>query len=380
MNSTVQNQYTPDYVSPPGETLEEIIEEKGMSQAELAERTGRPKKTISEIINGKAALTPETALQLERVLGIPASFWNNREKQYREALAHQEEKKRLKNQVSWLKQIPVRDMIKLQWIQFYEDKVTQLREVLNFFAVASPEQWEEICGKTLLVDYRKSNAFESDHSAVAAWLRKGEIDAEEIVCADYDASKFKIALQKIRALTIESPEVFQPAMVQLCAESGVALVFVPQLPKTRTCGATRWLSPKKALIQLSLRYKTNDHFWFSFFHEAGHILLHGKRDIFLEGQNIQDKSKQDKSKQDKETEADNFAANLLISPNELRQFIESHKRFSKEDIKQFALLIGIAPGIVVGRLQNDKKILNSHCNGLKQRFEWTQSNIITVNS
>ena len=83
MSNVIQNQYTPDYVSPPGETLQEVLEERGMSQAELAERTGRPKKTINEIINGKAAITPETALQLERVLGIPASFWNNRERRYR---------------------------------------------------------------------------------------------------------------------------------------------------------------------------------------------------------------------------------------------------------------------------------------------------------
>ena len=116
MNSTIKNQYTPDYVSPPGETLEEILEEKGMTQTELAERTGRPKKTISAIINGKAAITPETALQLERVLSVPATFWNNRERQYKEALVYQEENKQLKKLVSWLKQIPVRDMIKLQSI------------------------------------------------------------------------------------------------------------------------------------------------------------------------------------------------------------------------------------------------------------------------
>jgi HTH-type transcriptional regulator / antitoxin HigA len=371
MNSAVQNQYAPDYVSLPGETLEEILEEKGMSQTELAERTGRPKKTISEIINGKAAITPETALQLERVLGVSASFWNNRERQYREALARQEENERLKNQVSWLKQIPVRDMIQQQWIEFYEDKVTQLREVLNFFAVASPEQWEEIWSKTISVNYRKSKTFESDDSAVAAWLRKGEIDSESIACADYDANKFKEALQKIRTLTQDSPDMFQPEIVKLCADSGVALVFVPQLPKTRTCGATHWLSQKKALIQLSLRYKTNDHFWFSFFHEAGHILLHGKKEVFLEGKDIQDNSKQDKEK-----EADNFAADLLIPPNELKQFIESPQRLSKEAIQQFAFSIGIAPGIVVGRLQKEKILPQSHCNGLKQKFEWTQSNKI----
>ncbi|MEY2914970.1 MAG: hypothetical protein RLZZ184_4279 [Cyanobacteriota bacterium] len=99
MESKIQNRYNPDYVSPPGDTLLEVLEHRGMTQAELAERTGRPKKTINEIIKGKAAITPETALQLERVFNIPASFWNNRERHYREFLAQKEEKKRLAKQV-----------------------------------------------------------------------------------------------------------------------------------------------------------------------------------------------------------------------------------------------------------------------------------------
>ena len=93
MSNVIQNQYTPDYVSPPGETLEEIIKEKGITQAELAEQTGRSKQTINKIINGKTAITPETALQLERVLSIPASFWHNRERHYREALVQQKEQR-----------------------------------------------------------------------------------------------------------------------------------------------------------------------------------------------------------------------------------------------------------------------------------------------
>ena len=134
MSNAIQNQYMPNYASPPGETLQEVLEERGMSQAELAKRKGRPKKTINEIINAKAAITPETALQLERVLGIPASFWNNRERHYREALARIEEQERLQKQVAWLKQIPVQAMIKFGWIQRCQDKVEQLRSVLNFFA------------------------------------------------------------------------------------------------------------------------------------------------------------------------------------------------------------------------------------------------------
>jgi addiction module HigA family antidote len=114
MSNVSKNQYTPDYVSPPGETLEEILDEREMTQVELADRMGRPKKTISEIINGKAAITPETALQLERVLGIPASFWNNRERDYREALARKEEQERLSKQVAWLEQIPIKARV-LGW-------------------------------------------------------------------------------------------------------------------------------------------------------------------------------------------------------------------------------------------------------------------------
>ncbi len=372
MSSIVQNQYTPDYVSPPGETLEEILDERGMTQADLASRMGRPKKTISEIVNGKAAITPDTALQLEKVLGISASFWNNRERHYREFLARQEDNKRLKEQVSWLKQLPVKAIIELGWIKLYQDTVEQLREVLNFFAVASPEQWEAIWINNLSVSFRQSPVFTSDRGAVSAWLRRGEIKASEIDCAEFSDRKFREVLTQIRLLTIQSPEIFQPEMVRLCAESGVALVFVPQLPKTRVCGATRWLNPNKALIQLSLRYKTNDHFWFAFFHEAGHVLLHGKRDVFLEVDNHQDSTEQSK-----EDEANIFAADFLIPSHEWNNFIQLGNR-SKGAIQQFADEIGIHPGIVVGRMQNKAILPHSHCNSLKTKFDWKNSNIIEV--
>jgi HTH-type transcriptional regulator / antitoxin HigA len=364
MESKIQNRYNPDQVSSPGDTLLEVLEERGMTQTELAERTGRPNKTINEIIKGKAAITSETALQLERVFGIPASFWNNRERRYREFLAREEEQERLEKQVSWLKQIPVKAMIKFGWISPHQNKVEQLREVLNFFAVVSPEQWENIwCNSQVL--FRKSQAHQSDFSDLAAWLRRGEIEASEITCTPYNANKFKETLQKIRNLTLEPPEIFQPQVVQLCAEAGVAVVFVPQLPKTRTSGATHWLNPDKALIQLSLRYKTDDHLWFTFFHEAGHILLHGKRDFFLEGTEIISIEAQEK-----EQEANKFSADILIHPGDLKRFVASIPQISKENIIQFANEIGVAPGIVVGRLQHDGVLPRNYHNDLKQKWEW----------
>jgi len=362
MVSTIENRYVPDYVSPPGETLLETIEALDMSQVELAERTGRPTKTISEIIRGRAAITPETALQLEKVLGVPASFWTNRERHYRESLARQEEESCLRKQTEWLEKFPIKAMCDKGWIIRFKDNVLQLQEVLRFFAVASPEAWDDVwCGPQSQVAFRQSKAFRSDPGAVAAWLRKGEIDAQTIKCQPYDQTAFKEVLGRARDLTVDPPEVFQPQLVQRCASVGVAVAFVPELPKARVCGATRWLSSNKALIQLSLRYKTNDHLWFTFFHEAGHIVLHGKRDMFIESK---------EGKGTKETEADLFSADFLIQRSKYDEFVRLGT-FSETAIRCFAAEIGIAPGIVVGRLQYDKKLPHaSHLNGLKRHYEW----------
>lgn len=362
MSSAIRNQYDPDYVSPPGETLLEVLEEKKMSQAELAERTGRPRKTINEIINGKTAITSDTALQLERVLGIPAHFWSQREQHYQDFLARQRESDRLEKQSEWVTQFPYKEMAKLGWVEFTKDKIQQCLSLLNFFAVASPEQWAKHW-ENRKVAYRKSVAFESDGAATIAWLRQGEIEAEKIVCQPYSATKFRKALDEIRALTVQPQKVFLPKIVSFSAEAGVAVVFVPELPKTRVCGVTRWLTPTKPLIQMSFRYKTNDHFWFTFFHESKHVLQENKDEIFLEGSADYDPDSP------MEQDANQFSANHLIPESSLNRFLAKHSRFTKVAIEQFAAEISIAPGIVVGRLQRDFGLPQDQCNGLKERVE-----------
>src|ERR1700730_12597922 len=136
-SNILQNEYHPDNVSSPGETLFETLENLGMSQAELAKRMGRPVKTINEIIQKKAAITAETALQLEQVLHIPASFWLKREQQYREALARLAEEERLKSWVEWLKDIPIRIIMQRGWIPACKNKSQQVLEALKFFGVGS---------------------------------------------------------------------------------------------------------------------------------------------------------------------------------------------------------------------------------------------------
>lgn len=366
MSNPIHSQYTPDVVSPPGETLLEILEERGMSQAELAERAGRPKKTINEIIKGKAALTPETAIQLERILGTPASFWNNREQNYRDWLARQEERKNLSKYIAWMKQFPVPNMIRHGWIRKSNNQIDQLIEILRFYAIASPDQWENANRMTA---FRQSPTFAANPASVSAWLRQGEIQAAQINCASFDNGQFREALNRIRELTTQPPDVFIPQMTNLCAQAGVSVVFVPEIPGTHTCGATRWLTPTKAIIMLSLRYKTDDHLWFTFFHEAAHILLHGKREVFLE-----DDDEVSEDVRVKEEEADRFASDFLIPPEELRCFHPRGAHFSHEDIITFSQRLRIAPGIVVGRLQHDGLVPPQNLNGLKQHFQWSDDN------
>ncbi|OLE96719.1 MAG: XRE family transcriptional regulator [Cyanobacteria bacterium 13_1_20CM_4_61_6] len=360
MTEVIRNQYAPDIVSAPGETLLEILESRGMSQAEFADRTGRPTKTINEIVKGKAAITPETALQFEFVLGIPATFWNNREQQYRESIAIKKEAKRLETQADWLDVIPYTAMAQAGWVPRAQNKGEKLYHALKFFGVASPSSWLEVWRNQQLA-FRQSKYFAVDQGAVAAWLRKGELEAQQIVCEEYDAPRFRRVLGAIRTLTRDLPSNFAEIVVNECKGAGVKVVFVPELPRTRVWGATRWVSPSYALIQLSLRYKLDDHLWFTFFHEAAHVLLHGKREIFLEV----DEAERD----ERETQADEFARDWLIPPNAYKNFRRKGAT-SCAAISRFAFELGITAGIVVGRLQHDRLLPRTHCNHLKKSVGW----------
>ncbi len=363
MADLTTNQFRPNYAIPPGVTLQETLDSIGMTQAELAERTGRPKKTINGIIKGKTAITSETAIQLERALAIPAGFWMSLESQYQEILARLEEENSLEEEIAWMDLFPIKAMIRRGWIQRRETKVDQLKELLTFFGITSPNRWQEVW-ESMPASFRKSSSFEADPGAVTAWLRKGEVEAQRLDCAPYSAKRFKTALSKIRRLTKEPPEKFVGEMHKLCMDAGVACLFIQELPKIRAWGATRWLSPNRALIQLTLRYKTDDHLWFSFYHEAGHILLHGKKEVFLEDANSGQGRKED--------DANRFAEDFLIPRLALQVFMAGGQK-SKIAILKFASELGIAPGIVVGQLQHHKYLPMSHCNDLKRRFEWPES-------
>jgi HTH-type transcriptional regulator / antitoxin HigA len=363
------NEYSPDLVSQPGETLLEILEERGMTQVAFAVRTGRTPKLINEIVKGKAPITTETALQFERVLGVPASFWNNRERAYREYLALEAERESLSQMLEWSRRFPLSSMTKLGWIRKSGNKVAQLRALLDFFGVATPDAWESTWDQTV-VSYRKTGTNATDKYALATWLRVGELVGRKIPCEPHNPLKFREALARARELTIKAPGEFQHMIVEEFSKCGVAIAFVPALPRISASGATRWLSPKKALIQINLRYKTDDHFWFTLFHEAGHVLFDSKKMVFVDTRKFEGEF---------EEKANHFAGDFLIPLKTLHRFAaqysDEERVPSRRSISRFASELEISPGIVVGQLQHAGVLPYSHCNDLKRSFSWDNDEV-----
>lgn len=350
--------YRPNYAVPPGEILKERLEAEEMSQTEFAQRCGRSPKLISEIIAGKAPVEPATARQFEKVLGVAAGIWLGIESDYRLHMAREAEYAAAP--AEWAKAFPVRELVKRGLLERPESNADAVSKLLAFFRVGSVDAWTARHGRAN-VAYRHSPSFKSDEAALATWRRLGEIEAERQECADYDASRFRRAVRQIRGLTREPVEEALSEAAALCNGAGVALALVRPFPGTALSGAAWWLSPRKAVIELSARHRTDDHLWFSFFHEAAHVLLHSKRAVFVDGTNGGAASL--------EAEADEWASDTLIPRRAWERFAATAPRHA-DAVRAFADEQGIAPGIVVGRLQHRELLPWTHLNGLKIRLAW----------
>lgn len=357
----------PTAVPHPGEVVADYLEFHGWAQRDLARRTGLTPKTISEICNGKAPVTAPTALALEKVLQRPAHFWLNLQRQFDEAEARQFEFAQSAQWSDWARKFPLKEMQKLRFLKPGQSEVDSL---LHFLGVSSPESWNAVWSASR-VAYRQTRKFATSVEAVSAWVRETELVAAELQTADYNEHLLRASIEDLRRLTrTRANEVMEPIQ-EICAAAGVAVVWVPELPHCAISGCARWLSDKKALIALTLRYKTDDQMWFTFFHEIGHVLLHRKKRSFVLDNAADNLSDQivDPEMQQYENEANQFAGDTLIPPAALGEFVRK-KSFTNEDIHDFAEAIGIGPGIVVGRLQHERLLARHQGNALKQKLDW----------
>jgi len=369
-------EFTPDYHVHPGQFLEEELEINGLKQSDLAKRTGLTSKTINTIIKGNAPISPDTAVLLESVLGKPALYWLNLDAIYQLNKANNAQYKSLEKDINLLDQIDIAGITNNGWIKKHNNKIQQLKALLSFFGVSTVKQLASVWTK-LEVNFRTSQAYSKNHLNIMTWLRRGEILAQKIDCAPYDANSFRKSLEKCRTLTTHSFPEIEIEIQHICSKSGVAVVFVPVLKNVSTSGAAHWISKDKALIQLSLWGKKDDKFWFNFYHEAGHILLHGRKEQFIDSTG----SSQDQYRDEDtffthelklvEAEADDFAANSLIPKKYFSEFVLKNK-FTSKNVIDFAKQQGIAPGIVVGQLQKNEHIGWGKLNNLKKTYDFSK--------
>ena len=280
MNSANRLPFEPKSVSHPGETVLEYLEFHGWSQRDLARRTGITPKTISEICNGKAPITPTTALAFENVFRRPAHLWLNLQRCYDEAEARQRQAVKSLAWADWVQNFPLKEMRRLQFS--LPTSTSDVDAMLKFFGVSSPESWQTVWQGSA-VAYRQTRIFKTRQESIAAWVREAEIVAGGLDVADFDEGLLRSSLEALRRLTREPAETIMDPLQSICAKAGVAVVLVSELSQTRISGCAKWLSDKRALVGLTLRYKTDDQLWFTFFHEIGHILLHrGKRSFVVD--------------------------------------------------------------------------------------------------
>jgi addiction module HigA family antidote len=338
-----------ELLSPPGDTIQETIDSIGMSQAELAERMGRSKEKLNDIIKGREPITMKTAILLDRVLGIPVSFWMEREREYRMELANIEQQEFLLQGIEWLKQFPLPSLKNMGWLPATTNKTELVDALLRFFGVASPLQWQNIyLEEAVGAAFKISLANTQSPHAISAWLRIGELKSSAQKLPEFDKIGFINTLDEIKSLVIDQPDDFKDQLQVLCAKCGVAIVYTSCLPKAPISGAT-WWKGRNPIIQLSGRYKSNDSFWFAFYHEAAHIIKHGKKEIFLEdlhGTSVD---------VEKEKEADSFAQKYLF-PATAFERLTSIKSINDHLIMAFAAKYDTHPAIIVGQLQHCKVI------------------------
>jgi plasmid maintenance system antidote protein VapI len=347
--------FHPDWISAPGDTIADILHERDLSETEFALRIGSTVEDVMNLIQGRATITIAIARQLEHVLGASVEFWMSRDFQYREDVARLNA-----THERWLAGIPLGDMIKFGWLNPIPRPTEELAACLRFFKVPNIHVWGEKYG-SLQAAFRTSPSFDSQPGAVAAWLRQGEIEAEKIDCMVWNAKLFEESLPRIRSLTREkNPSKFIPELQKYCAKSGVSAVVVRSPAGCRASGAVRFVSPDMAVLQLSFRYLTDDQFWFTFFHEAGHLLLHNQKGFFFEGANLPTTKE--------EQEANEFAVDILIPPEFRSSLLRLHAEH--HEVIRFAMQLGISPGIIVGQLQHLGKIPHNQLNGLKRHYKW----------
>lgn len=355
--------FSPQWASPPGDTITDVLHERSVTVSEFAGRIGESADFVQDLLSGRSTITIGLARRLHEVLGASVEFWISRDWKYRDYL-HQ----RLSDDIKrWLSELPVADMSRFGWLSPPPSPQDEALACLRFFDVPDLETWRErYSGLLEAVAFRTSRSIDSKPAAVVAWLRRGLIEAAELSCGPWDPARLRNALGRIRSLTRQKdPQRFLPELQRLCGACGVAVVVLRAPSGCRASGATQVQADGRGLLLLSSRYLTDDQFWFTFFHEIGHLILHGHREVILEGL--------DQIAEMEEEQANAFAAHVIIPAEHREEYARLRAR--SEEVLRFSRRVGVSPGLVVGQLQFTGRLRANQLNGLKRRFSWSENRL-----
>lgn len=350
-----------DFIIHPGETIKEVLEERQMNQEELAIRTGFSPKHVSEVVNGKKGISPSFAKSLEYVFGMPVSFWINLQGIYdKEILEYKEQEEIDENEVNIVKSL--KELIKyaenLGIMTKTKNVILQIIELRNICNVNNLTYINNLV--TSQVAFRKSQTIETNVYVLYVWLRICELIAQKSnIENEYNEEKLKNNISNIKeCMFLEINEAVKE-LKRIFAECGVVFQVVKNFTGAPVQGFIK-KNDNKIILSMTIRRAFADEFWFTLFHEIGHLL---NGDI-ISTQFIDFAD----SKSDMENKADKFARKTLINEEDYNNFIKKDDLAEKAIIK-FAKEQGVQPFIVVGRIQKEKNNFK-FCYNLKTRYKW----------
>lgn len=352
----------PDWFSKPGDSIRAMMQRRDVSADELACHLDGGVHDVRGLLNAGIRIDKRSSDVLSRVLGGTQGFWMKRQEKFDEAL-NRALRSASKCADEWLDCVPMPEKSRKK-PESTGERMREVRRRMIHYNVATLESWEQrygrICTET---HFRRSESFVPQNSAVLLWLRKGEIEADFVQTHDWRPDELRTKIKNIRKITnIKRPAVFLPKLRSICAAAGVAVVVVKTPKGCFASGATRLLSSNKAMMLLSIRHLSNDQFWFTVFHEIGHLLLHDEETYVDDDSTPNDNA---------EKEANDFARRCIIPQDREDEFFTLKKR--KDEILKFSRSLGIAPGLVVGQMQHSEMIEHKSMNHLKRR--WKRENI-----
>lgn len=363
-----ENQIAGNWFSKPGDSVRSHMQRQGISVEEVADKLEGGFHVLRGIFDGSIAIDEAMAKSLSAALGGTTSFWLKRQQKFESALDRAVQTAAFDETEQWLDLVPIPGPKVRGKITETKCKEEVKRRLIHF-NVATFKAWQTNYGSLRLdTRFRTSETFESKDRSVLLWLRRGELEADLVSTSRWDTNRLLEQLEAIRRLTrVSHPARFLPKLRNLLAEAGVALAVVKTPKGCHASGASRLIAPDKAMILLSFRHRADDHFWFTLFHEIGHLVLHNA-DTFID--------EEDTPETDAEQEANDFARRWIIPEHLEAKF--SNLPDDRRAIMRFSLEAGVSPGLIVGQMQHQGLVGHHHHSSLKRRWRWEDINPAVV--